>query len=162
MVEVTVAHIGFDQRAHTPVVFLRERAGTRVLPIWIGPFEAQAIVAELKGVKPSRPQTHDLLGQVLRGLGGELKRVLISGVRENTYYAQLLIHRESGFVEVDARPSDSIALALRLDAPIFTAESLLDEPGAESPDLPPGGLDAESLKQHLEKLDPQDFGRFSL
>jgi bifunctional DNase/RNase len=159
---VRVAHLGLDRNNNAPVVVLQEKEGQRVLPIWIGPSEASAIAMELAGVKFSRPLTHDLLKQVIVGLGGELRRVLITSVRENTYYAELHIYRNGDVVQVDARPSDSIAIALRLKAPIFTNPELLDlssintvEPASqETP------LDAESLKTYLQNLDPEDFGKF--
>ena len=161
LVEVRVAHLGLDRNTNAPVVVLQEKDGQRVLPIWIGPSEASAIAMELAGVKFSRPLTHDLLKQVILGLGGELRRVLITAVKENTYYAELHIHRNGDWVQVDARPSDSIAIALRLKAPIFTHPDLLDtapvntvEPTEEGP------LDAESLKTYLQNLDPEDFGKF--
>jgi bifunctional DNase/RNase len=162
MKEVTVAHLGLDRTTNSPVVILREKDGTRVLPIWIGPAEASAIAMELQGVKAQRPLTHDLLKQVIVGLGGDLRRVVISSVKENTYFAELLIRREDNVFQVDARPSDSIALALRLNAPIFTSDRLLDESGVETDEpAPDPSLDAERLKQYLEKLDPQDFGKFN-
>lgn len=162
MIEVQVAHLGLDQTTNSPVVLLREKGGERVLPIWIGPTEASAIAMEMQGVKAQRPMTHDLLKQVLVGLGGELRRVTITNVRDNTYFAELLIRRDEQVVQVDARPSDSIALALRLHAPIFTSDDLLDHRGAEAGSAgPERRLDAESLKEYLEKLDPQDFGRFN-
>ena len=162
MIEVHVAHLGLDQNTNSPVVLLKERDGERVLPIWIGPAEASAIAMELQGVKAQRPMTHDLLKHVLLGLGGELRRVTITNVRDNTYFAELLIRREDQAVQVDARPSDSIALALRLGAPIFTSDELLNHSGGEAgPPAPERRLDADSLKQYLEKLDPQDFGRFT-
>jgi bifunctional DNase/RNase len=162
MIEVQVVHLGLDQNTNSPVVLLRERDGERVLPIWIGPAEASAIAMEMQGVKAQRPMTHDLLKHVIVGLGGELRRVTITNVRDNTYFAELLIRRDEQVVQVDARPSDSIALALRLHAPIFTTEGLLNQRGAESgTPVPERRLDAESLKQYLEKLDPQDFGRFT-
>ena len=162
MKEVTVAHLGLDRTTNSPVVILREKDGTRVLPIWIGPAEASAIAMELQGVKAQRPLTHDLLKQVIVGLGGDLRRVVISSVKENTYFAELLIRREDQVFQVDARPSDSIALALRLNAPIFTSDRLLDESGVETDEpAPDPSLDAERLKQYLEKLDPQDFGKFN-
>ncbi|MDX2193178.1 MAG: bifunctional nuclease family protein [Gemmatimonadales bacterium] len=166
MVEVAVAHLGIDRTSHTPVVLLREKVGTRVLPIWIGPAEASAIAMELQGVKAQRPMTHDLLKQLLLGLGGELRRVQITAVRENTYFAELLVHRDGELFVVDARPSDSIALALRVRAPIFTSDDLLDEPGPRSPDAPtsapdPSGLDPDRLKAELERMDPQDLGKFT-
>jgi len=164
MVEVKVAHLGLDRQTNTPVVILREDEGERVLPIWIGPAEASAIAMELAGVKFSRPLTHDLVKQVIIGLGGELNRVVITRVKENTYYAELHIYRNDEVVQVDARPSDSIAVALRLKAPIFTQEDLLELTSidtVESSAGEPGTLDADSLKSYLEKLDPEDFGKFT-
>jgi bifunctional DNase/RNase len=162
MKEVTVAHLGLDRTTNSPVVILRETDGSRVLPIWIGPAEASAIAMELQGVKAQRPLTHDLLKQVIIGLGGELRRVVISSVKENTYFAELLIRREDHVFQVDARPSDSIALALRLHAPIFTSDRLLDESGVETDEpAPDASLDVEKLKERLEKLDPEDFGKFN-
>lgn len=161
MIEVRVAHLGVDQATNSPVVLLREKDGERVLPIWIGPAEASAIAMEMQGVKAQRPMTHDLLRHVILGLGGELRRVTITNVRDNTYFAELLLQRDEQLVQVDARPSDSIALALRLRAPIFTSDDLLDHVAAAGPAAPDRRLDPESLKQYLEKLDPQDFGRFT-
>src|SRR5437867_2267738 len=105
MVRMRVLHLGLDRSTNTPVVVLREEEGERTLPIWIGAPEANAIALELQGVKPERPFTHDLMKQLNVGLGGELKRVLIAGLRENTYLAQLLINRGGELFEVDARPS---------------------------------------------------------
>lgn len=162
LIEVRVAHLGFDRNTNAPVVVLQEKDGPRVLPIWIGPAEASAIAMELAGVKFSRPLTHDLLKQVILGLGGELKRVLITAVKENTYYAELQIHRNGDWVQLDARPSDSIAIALRLKAPIFTHPDLLDTAPISTvePSREEGPLDAESLKAYLQNLDPEDFGKF--
>jgi uncharacterized protein len=161
MIRMRVAHLGLDRSTNTPVVVLREEEGERTLPIWIGAPEANAIALELQGVKPERPLTHDLMKQLIAGLGGELRRVLIAGLRENTYLAQLLIHRGSELFEVDARPSDSIALALRMHAPIFSNEDLLDRSANDGEGSPPEpGTDPDALKRFLEKLDPQDLGRF--
>jgi bifunctional DNase/RNase len=144
MIEVRVAHLGLDRATNTPVVILQEKEGERVLPIWIGPAEASAIAMELAGVKFSRPLTHDLVKQVVVGLGADLERVLI--------------------VQIDARPSDSIAVALRLKAPIFTDEGLLELTSIDT--VEPMSADAEdmdpdSLKTYLENLDPEDFGKFT-
>lgn len=162
MIEVTVAHLGLDRATNTPVVILQERDGERVLPIWIGPAEASAIAMELAGVKFSRPLTHDLVKQIIVGLGGELKRVLITQVKENTYFAELHLHRGDQVVQIDARPSDSIAVALRLKAPIFTHEDLLEVTSVDTvePMTPTEEMDADSLKAYLEKMDPEDFGKF--
>jgi bifunctional DNase/RNase len=161
MVRMRVAHLGLDRSTNTPVVVLQEEEGERTLPIWIGASEANAIALELQGVKPERPLTHDLMKHLVAGLGGELRRVVISGIRENTYLAELLIYRAGEVFEVDARPSDSIALALRMHAPIFSNDELLDRSG-DGPDTgsPEPSSDPDALKRFLEKLDPQDLGRF--
>ncbi len=163
MLEVKVVHLGLDRSSNTPVVILQEKDGERVLPIWIGPSEASAIAMELAGVKFSRPLTHDLVKQLILGLGGRLSRVSITRVKENTYYAEMEIYQEDNVVRVDARPSDSIAVALRFGAPIFTQPDLLGKTSIDLVEPGPGestSLDADSLKSYLEDLDPEDFGKF--
>jgi bifunctional DNase/RNase len=157
---VTVDRLAVDRTTNTPVVLLRESVGNRGVSIWIGPPEASAIAIALQGVNVPRPMTHDLLRHLLKGLGGELVQVAITMVLDNTYHAELLVRRGSDEIAaIDSRPSDAIALALRCEAPILVAESLLRDLGAE-----PAGetqtLSADALRQHLERLDPQDFGRF--
>jgi bifunctional DNase/RNase len=157
-----VAHLGVDRATNSPVVILREVGGERVLPIWIGSAEAHAIAVELQGARPQRPLTHDLLKHILAGLGGELRRVHISALRDDTYFAELMIVRGEQPFQVDARPSDSIALALRCNAPIFTTEDVLErssEASSSGASSEPG-QDPDALRRYLEKLDPQDFGRF--
>lgn len=162
MIEMRVAHLGIDRSTNTPVVILREVDGERALPILIGAPEATAIAMVMQGQRPPRPLTHDLLKQVMRGLGGELRRVVITDLRDNTYFAVLFIYRDDHVFQVDARPSDSIALALRLEAPIFTDESVLEVAGKSSDLLQVDVEDAaENLRQYLRRLDPQDFGRFN-
>ena len=174
MVEVKVQSLGLDRTSNTPVVILQEKDGSRVLPIWIGPGEASAIAMELAGMKFSRPLTHDLFASVVMGLGGSLQRVVITKVVENTYYAELIIQRGSELISVDARPSDSIAIALRMQASIFTSDELLENTSIEvtEPSDDPqefiteeekgsAGLSAEELREHLRRMDPEDFGRFN-
>jgi bifunctional DNase/RNase len=171
MLQVRVAHLGLDRTTNTPVVILQENDGQRVLPIWIGPAEASAIAMELAGVKFSRPLTHDLLKQVIVGLGAELRKVIITQVKDNTYFAELHIYRGDTIIQIDARPSDSIALALRLKAPILTSETLLELtsvdtsegpiPGAGATGTGGGPLDADTLKSYLQNLNPEDFGKFT-
>ena len=173
MVEVRVQSLGLDPSSNTPVVILREVEGERVLPIWIGPGEASSIAMELASMKFSRPLTHDLIASVIDGLGGSLKRVLITRVLDNTFYAELIVHRDGDVVSIDARPSDSIAVALRTQARIFAQEDLLhktsievtdkedEASGEEEEEESPPGMDAEELKEHLRKLHPEDFGRFT-
>ncbi len=163
LVEVKVAHLGMEPQSKSPIVVLQEKEGDRVLPIWIGPNEANAIAMELADMKFARPLTHDLLRQVIVGLGAELNQVRILDMRENTYYAQLELRRNGEVVQIDARPSDSIAIALRLQAPIFANEDLLGENNAEQivPEGPPSEpLDAETLQNRLRDLNPEDFGKF--
>lgn len=171
MVEIRVQSLGVDQTSKSPVVILQEVGGERVLPIWIGPQEASAIAMELAGMKFARPLTHDLAATILRGLGGELQRVNITRVQENTYYAEMVISRGSDVFSIDARPSDSIAIALRLQARLFTNDDLLSDASIQfeptddveaTPGPDPEGtqMTAEQLQEHLKKLKPEDLGRF--
>lgn len=163
MIEVTVAQLGLDRTTNSPVVILREKEGQRVLPIWIGPAEASAIAMELQGIKPPRPMTHDLLKTVIVGLGATVQRIRISSIKEKTYFAELWLAREDHVFQLDARPSDSIALALRVHAPIFTESDLLEEFGDTDPttSIPPDpAQEAEKLRAWLEKMNPEDFGKF--
>lgn len=173
MVEVTVQSLGIDQNSKSPVVILQEVGGDRILPIWIGPGEASAIAMELAGMKFPRPLTHDLAASLIRGLGGSLTRVLITQVQDNTYFAELVIQRAEEMFSIDARPSDSIAIALRMRARLFTSDDLLSAHTIqiETTDASEGGADAESeggamspeqLKDYLRKLKPEDLGRFNI
>jgi hypothetical protein len=177
MIEVKVQSLGLDRTSNTPVVILQEVDGSRVLPIWIGPGEASAIAMELAGMKFSRPLTHDLFASVIMGMGGSLQRVMITKVVENTYFAELIIQRKGELISVDARPSDSIAIALRMSAAIFTTDDLLENTSIEVADAsdnpqdfitaeekegqsPASGLSAEELREYLRRMNPEDFGRF--
>jgi bifunctional DNase/RNase len=171
MIEVIVSRLGLDSTTQSYVVILQEKDGQRLLPIWIGQPEAESIVMQMHNVKRPRPLTHDLCKSLILGLGGALQKVHITRVEKNTYYAELHIARDGDVVQVDARPSDSIAIALRLAAPIFAAESLLSdvqiEESTESFEIetPPANtaeLNAEQLKEYLERLRPEDFGKFNL
>src|SRR5437868_1530939 len=135
MIEVTLARLWIDKAKETYVVILQESGGQRLLPIWIGPAEAESIRIHLSKIPHERPLTHDLCKNIIVGFGGTLKRIQITKVQQNTYFAELLVAHGENVVSIDARPSDSIAVALRMNAPIFAAESLLitvgeDEEGA--------------------------------
>jgi bifunctional DNase/RNase len=168
VIEVNVQNLAFDRASNTPVVILREVGTDRVLPIWIGPGEASAIAMHLGGVSFQRPLTHDLLVSILGGLGGTLQRVLITRVEDSTYFAELIIDRDGDLISVDARPSDSIAMALRAQARIFADDALLesasqalDIPGSDEPDdEDETQISGEALEEHLRKLRPEDLGRF--
>lgn len=126
-IEVAVRHVGFDQETGSPVVVLESVEGRRILPIWIGTSEAQAIALEMQHVTPPRPLTHDLLKEVLDAAGITLERVRITGMREQTFFAALVLGDHGREVEVDSRPSDAIALALRAACPIVVSRHLLAE-----------------------------------
>ena len=181
LVEVEVQSLGLDRSTRSPVVVLRERGGDRVLPIWIGPAEASAIAMQMAKVDFPRPLTHDLIVTLLASLQAGLERVEISRVTDGTYHAELVLRRGEKTVTVDARPSDSIAIALRTRSAILAADVLLrhmelgiDETESMAPpspdlieevDMPRDptttSLSAEDLEAYLRKLDPEDFGRFT-
>jgi bifunctional DNase/RNase len=134
LVPISVQSVGLDPKDSTPVVVLREIGGTRALPIWIGPSEAAAIAVRLTDKKFDRPLTHDLLANVISGFGGHLTQVVINHDGKTLYLAEVVIHRGSEIVKFDARPSDAIAVALRLNAEILVYEHLLAPAPGSSPE----------------------------
>ncbi len=168
MVEVFVSRLGFDSASESYVVVLQEKGGTRLLPIWIGKPEADSIIRHIQHVKPPRPLAHDLVQSLIVGLGAHMLGAHITRVEDRTYFAELLLERDGSTVTIDARPSDSIAIALRLGAPIRAAEQLLLDPGDEAATDEEGSasdaadeLSTEQLKRYLEALRPEDFGKFN-
>src|SRR6266478_5887877 len=159
LVEVEVMRLGLDRSTNSYVVILQEKGGSRLLPI----------VIEMNKLKRERPLTHDLCKNLIIGMGGTLRRVNITKVENRTFYAELHIARDSGAVHIDARPSDSIAIALRFEAPIFAQETLLTalllEEGQTPPETlaePSDEMSADQLKEYLENLRPEDFGKFNM
>ncbi len=173
MEEVFVWQMAVDEKSRFPVVLLKEKNGSRKLPIWIGPAEAQAIAMELQGKRFQRPLTHDLMATILKGVQAEVRKVEISSLKENTFFAKIVLQHGDALMSVDARPSDSIALALRMKAPIFASSELLtddldtpdpQESEGEEDDTPrPPTPDerADSARRFIEEIDPEDFGKFS-
>ncbi|MFW6161125.1 MAG: bifunctional nuclease family protein [Planctomycetota bacterium] len=127
MVRCDLVKIMITETADPQVIVLKERQGERSFPILIGISEAIAIDRKIRGYEPARPLTHDLLASVIQHLGGDVERIEVCALRENTFYARLLIQRNGETIEVDSRPSDAIALAVRLETPIYVAEEVLDE-----------------------------------
>src|SRR5687767_11502310 len=177
LTEVEVMRLGLDRSNNSYVVILKEKGGERLLPIWIGQSEAESIVIEMSKLRRDRPLTHDLCKTLITGLGGILRRIQITKVENRTYYAELQIHRGEEVINIDARPSDSIAIALRFSAPMFAQESLLttlvfeDSPeeteswqsAPEPPRSEPSDeMTPEELKKYLENLRPEDFGKFNI
>ncbi len=156
MIEVTVSKVAIDVNSKTPVIVLKEKDGEKTLPIWIGLFEAQAIALALENVRPPRPLTHDLAKSLIEKLKGRVDRVVISDLKHNTFYARILMRRNGEPLQVDSRPSDAIALALRLRVPIFIDETVLDKIAVG--DKPPiKEKEIEDFKKRLKDLKPEDF-----
>ena len=160
MIEVRVEGILLDNVNNSPVVLLRERDGDRVLPIFIGPLEASAIAYALEKTKFPRPLTLDLMRLLVEGLQGRIRRVIITKLENETFFAEVVIEAGDRVVAVDARPSDSVGLALRAEAPIYIAEAVMEKAGqwitAE---------DEERLKDLREKMrtvNPEDFGNYKM
>ena len=170
IVEAKVNGLILEHKTQQNIVILREAEGDRILPIWIGPGEAQAIRRLLAGEAFPRPLTHDLLVLVVEGLRAKVSRVVIADLRENTFFASVFVERDSEVLSLDARPSDSIAIAIRAQAPIFVNEKLLQPPPSDDEETPMGEAPrelseeekAEQLRRFLEKLNPEDFGKFQL
>jgi len=145
-----------DPVTGVPIVILRNADNQRVLPIWVGPVEANAIALQIENVTPPRPMTHDLLKNLLTEFDARVQRVVITALRGNTFYAYLDIDRQGTRVLVDARPSDALAVALRSRAPVFVEEAVLDQ--ASSVEVSNEQADRERLQRWLESLDPDDMG----
>jgi uncharacterized protein len=156
LVEMSVKGLMVDPVTNMPIVILRDAENQRVLPIWVGPVEANAIALQIENIAPPRPMTHDLLRNLLAELGATLTRVVIADLRENTFYAYLELHRGGEVQLLDARPSDAIALAIRTKAPVFVDTKVLDQ--ARSVDVSSEQADQERLQRWLESLDPDDLG----
>ncbi len=156
MIEMAVQGLAIDERTRTPVVLLKEKEGTRMLPIWIGPSEASSIAIELTGRKFQRPLTHDLLKTVIDGLNATVPKIAIVDLREKTYFAKVFLERDNEVLTIDARPSDCIALALRTRSPIFVKEELLREDDGVEDSTDPS---MEELQRQLEDMDPEEFGK---
>ena len=159
MREMTLYGVSFEPVGKQPIVLLKTADDDKFLPIWIGHSEAAAILMKLQGASPPRPMTHDLLSDVVAELQGEVVKVTVTELRENTFFARITIVQDGREVEIDSRPSDAIALAVRCDAQIFAAEDVIEESGidfqAEDADQP--GLMAAS---RLSDLDPAEFRQF--
>ena len=160
MVEVQVDGLALDVASNSPVVILKPLNDDGILPIWIGHYEAWAIAMEMSGFSSRRPLTHDLIRELVKELSARVIRVEVTELKEQTFFAQIYLDTTDGQMTVDARPSDSIAIALKSKAPIFASEELLQ------PRAPEGRLsainDPESLRERLRRINPEDFGNYSL
>jgi len=156
LVEMSIKGLMVDPVTNMPIVLLRDAEQQRVLPIWVGPVEANAIALQIENVAPPRPMTHDLLRNLLTELGATLARVVIADLRDNTFYAYLELHRGGEVLFIDARPSDALALSVRTKTPVFVDSRVLEQ--SRSVEVSTDQADQERLQRWLESLDPDDLG----
>ena len=155
LVEVKVKNLAFDLSKSGAMVFLEEMNGKRVLPIWIGIFEANAIALELRKIATARPMTHDLILNIIKGLEAEVTKIVVTELKDNTFYATIHVTTKEGETEIDSRPSDAIAVALRVGTPIYVADEIINQAGRSEETTEENKT--EEFMEWLDKLDPDDF-----
>jgi uncharacterized protein len=159
-IEMTIKGLMVDPITNMPIIILRDKDGQRVLPIWVGVFEANAIALQMENVTTPRPMTHDLLKNVICDLKADIQKIVVSDLRDNTFYALIYLVVNGEPVAIDARPSDAIALALRAQAPIYVEDRVIDH--AKTVDFVPDKENSERLQKWLESLDPETMGRYKM
>ncbi len=159
-IEMKVRGLMLDPVSQMPIVILKDAQGERVLPIWVGAFEANAIAMQLENVVSPRPMTHDLLRNVIEELQARVDRVVITDLRDNTFFAAIHMTRAGAEVVVDARPSDAMALALRARVPIYVEEVVLEKSSGAGEST--GADEAERLRRWLEEVDPSELGKYEM
>ncbi len=162
MIEVVIDSIRVSLMSQHRIVVLRDTNSDRYLPIWIGPFEADAITIELQEMPPPRPMTHDLLKSVIRELGGHVVHILINDLRNDVYYARIVVEIDGKQVEIDSRSSDAIALAVRVKAPIFVADAVMDKGGIEPDENVEDEIMGEGgVPENTEGVDEEKLSAFA-
>src|SRR5881394_4212888 len=159
-IEMSIKGLMVDPISNMPIVILRDKEGSRTLPIWVGMFEANAIALQIENISTPRPMTHDLLRNVIQDLKASVQKIVVCDLQENTFYALIYLSVNGDTVAIDARPSDAIALALRTRAPIFVEETVIDN--AKTVDFSSEKTDADRLHKWLESLDPDDLGKYKM
>jgi bifunctional DNase/RNase len=159
-IEMSIKGLMVDPITNTPIVILRDKDGQKVLPIWVGIFEANAIALQIENIATPRPMTHDLLRNVIHDLKAEVQKIVVCDLQENTFYALIYLELNGGTVAIDARPSEAIALALRTHAPIFVEDTVIDN--AKTVDFSAEKADSDRLHKWLESLDPDDLGKYKM
>src|SRR3984893_5244650 len=159
-IEMSIKGLMVDPITNMPIVILRDKEGQKVLPIWVGIFEANAIALQIENISTPRPMTHDLLRNVIADLKATVQKVVVCDLQENTFYALIYLWLNGDTVAIDARPSDAIALALRTRAPIFVEDSVIDN--AKTVNISSDKNDAERLHKWLESLAPDDLGKYKM
>lgn len=160
MIEMTIKGLMVDPITNMPIIVLRDQEGQRLLPIWVGVFEANAIALQIEEVQTPRPMTHDLLKNVINDLAARVERIVVCELRENTFYATIHLQSAHGPLSVDARPSDAIALALRTRSPIFVEEAVIQS--AKSVETSRESMDVGRLRKWLEGLSEEELGKYKM
>ncbi len=159
-IEMSIKGLMVDPVTNLPIVILRDKDGQRVLPIWVGIFEANAIALQIENVATPRPMTHDLLRNVIQDLKATVQKIVVCDLQDNTFYALIYLTLDGDTLAIDARPSDAIALALRTRAPIFVEDAVIEN--ATTVDFGQDKTDADRLHKWLESLDPDDLGKYKM
>jgi bifunctional DNase/RNase len=159
-VEMKIRGLMMDPVTNMPIVILKDVAGNSVLPIWVGVYEANAIALEIEKVATPRPMTHDLIKNLLLGLNTAVQKVVVSELKEETYYALIWLEQNGQIISIDSRPSDALALALRTDCPIFVDEEVLKNSKVNN--IPSDKVSNEELRKWLESLNDEDLGRYKM
>ncbi len=160
LVEMKIKGLMIDPLTQMPIVILRDPQGDSVLPIWVGIFEANAIALQIEKIQTPRPMTHDLLKSLLGSMGASLQKIVITDLKDNTFYASIHLQHSGRDLTVDSRPSDAIAIALRTNSPIFVDSTVIEK--AKSVDLSKEAGDQERLRKWLENLDPDELGKYEM
>jgi bifunctional DNase/RNase len=159
-VEMKIRGLMMDPVTNTPIVILKDSGSDTVLPIWVGVYEANAIALEIEKVSTPRPMTHDLIKNVLVGLDTQVHKVVVTELREDTFYAVIWLERDGHVISVDSRPSDALALALRVDCPIFVDDDVLKNSKLATSDA--SRVTSDELRKWLEGLNDEDLGRYKM
>jgi uncharacterized protein len=159
-VEMKIRGLMMDPVTNMPIVILKDVSGNTILPIWVGIYEANAIALEIEKVSTPRPMTHDLIKTLLLGLNTGIRKVVVNELREDTFYAIIWLEKEGELISVDSRPSDALALALRLDCPIYVEESVLKS--SKTASAVSDKVNNEELRRWLENLNDEDLGRYKM
>jgi bifunctional DNase/RNase len=159
-VEMKIRGLMMDPVSNMPIVVLKDTNGNTILPIWVGIYEANAIALEIEKVSTPRPMTHDLIKTLLHGLGTGIRKVVVSELKDDTFYAVIWLDKEGELISVDSRPSDALALALRLDCPIYVDDSVLKNSKMSS--AAADKINNEEQRRWLESLDDEDLGRYKM
>ncbi|HEU4403405.1 MAG TPA: bifunctional nuclease family protein [Candidatus Polarisedimenticolia bacterium] len=158
--EMKIKGLMIDPITNMPIIILRDPASSAVLPIWVGIFEANAIALQIEKIATPRPMTHDLLKSMISGMQASVEKVVITDLKDNTFYALIFLNHEGRLFPIDSRPSDAIALALRTGSPIFVNTEVIEK--AKNTDLTKDAGESERIRKWLENLDPDEMGKYEM